>query len=113
MNVSLTDLFHSMGWFAKGIVAVLMIMSIFSLTIMIQKWWNLLQAQKQTRKFAPEFSQFLEEDNLGEADQAGRGLQEVARRPRARWRARRDQAADPGWLGDGRRHQLGGACGRA
>jgi len=67
MNISLTDLFNSMGWFAKGIVAVLMIMSIFSLTIMIQKWWNLLQAQKQTRKFAPEFSQFLEEDNLGEA----------------------------------------------
>jgi biopolymer transport protein ExbB len=67
MNISLTDLFNSMGWFAKGIVAVLMIMSIFSLTIMIQKWWALLQAQKQTRKFAPEFSQFLEEDNLGEA----------------------------------------------
>jgi biopolymer transport protein ExbB len=73
MNVSLTDLFASMGWFAKGIVAVLMIMSIFSLTIMIQKWWNLWQAQKQTRKFAPEFSQFLEEDNLSEAVKLAEG----------------------------------------
>jgi biopolymer transport protein ExbB len=67
MSISLIDLFNSMGAFAKGIAAVLLIMSIFSLTIMIQKWWMLRQAQVQTRKFAPEFSQFLEEDNLGEA----------------------------------------------
>jgi biopolymer transport protein ExbB/TolQ len=73
MNVSLIDLFNSMGWFAKGIAAVLLIMSIFSLTIMIQKWWSLRQAQVQTRKFAPEFSQFLEEDNLGEAVKLAEG----------------------------------------
>jgi len=46
---------------------VLVIMSIFSLTIMVQKWWRLKKAQSETRKFAPEFSQFLEEDNLNEA----------------------------------------------
>jgi biopolymer transport protein ExbB/biopolymer transport protein TolQ len=34
---------------------------------MIQKWWRLKKAQAETRKFAPEFSQFLEEDNLNEA----------------------------------------------
>ncbi len=67
MNVSLIDLFNSMGYFAKGIVLVLAIMSIYSLSIMIGKWWSLRAAQKETRKFAPEFSQFLEEDNLGEA----------------------------------------------
>jgi biopolymer transport protein ExbB len=66
MNLSLIDLFYSMGWFAKGIAGVLLIMSIFSLTIMIQKWWMLRRAQAETLKFAPEFSQFLEEDNLGE-----------------------------------------------
>ena len=47
MNLSLIDLFNSMGWFAKGIAAVLLIMSIFSLTIMIQKWWSLRAAQKR------------------------------------------------------------------
>ncbi|HWG53312.1 MAG TPA: MotA/TolQ/ExbB proton channel family protein [Gemmatimonadaceae bacterium] len=67
MNMSLITLYHSMGWFAKGIVVVLVIMSIFSLTIMVQKWWRLKKAQSETRKFAPEFSQFLEEDNLNEA----------------------------------------------
>ncbi|HEX8716100.1 MAG TPA: MotA/TolQ/ExbB proton channel family protein [Gemmatimonadaceae bacterium] len=67
MNMSLITLYHSMGWFAKGIVVVLVIMSIFSLTIAVQKWWRLKKAQSETRKFAPEFSQFLEEDNLNEA----------------------------------------------
>lgn len=73
MNLSLIDLFNSMGWFAKGIAAVLLIMSIFSLTIMIQKWWSLRKAQVETLKFAPEFSQFLEEDNLGEAIRLAEG----------------------------------------
>jgi biopolymer transport protein ExbB/biopolymer transport protein TolQ len=56
-----------MGMFAKGIVYTLLIMSVWSLSIMVQKWWYLRTAQAQTRKFAPEFSQFLEEDNLNEA----------------------------------------------
>ena len=67
MQLSLIDLYISMGNFAKGIVYVLGIMSVYSLTVMIQKWWYLRRAQVETRKFAPEFSQFLEEDNLTEA----------------------------------------------
>ena len=67
MNVSLLALFRSMGGFAKGIVFVLAIMSVLSLTVMVGKWWRLRKAQRETRKFAPEFSQFLEEDNLNEA----------------------------------------------
>ena len=67
MQLSLIDLYNSMGGFAKGIVYVLLIMSVYSLTVMIQKWWYLRRAQVETRKFAPEFSQFLEEDNLTEA----------------------------------------------
>ena len=113
MDLSLLGLWHQMGNFAKGIVIVMAIMSIYSLTIMVSKWWNLRKAQKETRKFAPEFSQFLEEDNLTEADHARRELQEVARRARARRRARRSEAPHPGRLGHGRRHQLGGARGRA
>ena len=67
MNVDLIELWGHMGWFAKGIVFVMLGMSIWSLTVMIQKWWALRKAQAETRKFAPEFSQFLEEDNLTEA----------------------------------------------
>src|SRR5213595_3165814 len=67
MEISLLDLFKSMKGFAIGIVIALMVMSVYSLTIMVSKWWNLRKAQKETIKFAPEFSQFLEEDNLTEA----------------------------------------------
>ena len=67
MDLSLLDMWNSMGSFAKGIVVVMAIMSIYSLTIMVSKWWSLRKAQKETIKFAPEFSQFLEEDNLTEA----------------------------------------------
>src|SRR5438094_4805783 len=67
MQLSLLDIYNQMGNFAKGIVYVLAIMSIWSLSVAIKKWWDLRQAQGETRKFAPEFSQFLEEDNLVEA----------------------------------------------
>ncbi len=67
MELSLLDMFKSMGYFAKGIVVALSVMSIYSMTIMVQKWWAMRKAQQETIKFAPEFSQFLEEDNLTEA----------------------------------------------
>ena len=73
MNVDLIELWGHMGWFAKGIVFVMLGMSIWSLTVMIQKWWSLRKAQAETRKFAPEFSQFLEEDNLTEAIKLAEG----------------------------------------
>ncbi len=67
MQMSLIDLWAQMAGFARGIVFVLGAMSIWSLSVSIKKWWDLKQAQGETRKFAPEFSQFLEEDNLGDA----------------------------------------------
>jgi len=73
MDVSLLEMWHSMGLFAKGVVVVMALMSIYSLSIMIAKWWNIRAAQAETRKFAPEFSQFLEEDNLNEAIKLAEG----------------------------------------
>src|SRR6187397_1415744 len=67
MQLSLLDIYNQMGNFAKGIVYVLAIMSIWTLSVAIKKWWDMRKAQAETRKFAPEFSQFLEEDNLTEA----------------------------------------------
>ena len=67
MDMSLKGMWLQMGNFAKGIVVVMAIMSVYSITIMVSKWWALRQAQRESRKFAPEFSQFLEEDNLTEA----------------------------------------------
>ena len=76
MNVSLLELWDSMGSFAKGIVFVLAIMSLYSLDDRVQKWSRSARRSRRPRKFAPEFSQFLQEDNLDRRDQAGREVQE-------------------------------------
>jgi biopolymer transport protein ExbB len=67
MGVSIIELWEQMGWFVRGIVILMAAMSVWSLTVTVSKWWSLRRAQKETVKFAPEFSQFLEEDNLTEA----------------------------------------------
>jgi biopolymer transport protein ExbB len=67
MELSLMHMWDQMGWFVRGVVITMAVMSVWSLNIVVQKWWSLRKAQKETIKFAPEFSQFLEEDNLTEA----------------------------------------------
>src|SRR3982750_35325 len=112
MGISLIQLFQSMGGFAKGIVLALAVMSVYSLTVMVGKWWTLRKAQAETRKFAPEFSQFLEEDNLNEAIRLAESYKKshVARvLGGARGRAQNDDhslraEARSRRAGDGRRH---------
>ena len=53
-----------MGLFAKGIVVVMLLMSLWSWTVTITKVLFLRKSQKETRKFAPEFSRFLQEEQL-------------------------------------------------
>ncbi|HYK11196.1 MAG TPA: MotA/TolQ/ExbB proton channel family protein [Gemmatimonadales bacterium] len=65
--MSLKDLFLTMGPFAKGIVVVMLIMSLWSWTVVITKWWYLRKSQKQTAKFAPQFSRSLQEEQLDQA----------------------------------------------
>jgi biopolymer transport protein ExbB/biopolymer transport protein TolQ len=67
MNLSLLVLWTQMGNFAKGIVIVMAIMSIYSLTIAFQKAWLLARSQAATRKFAPEFSRAIQEEQLDQA----------------------------------------------
>src|SRR2546423_14847659 len=62
MSPSLSELFVSMGLFAKAIVLILAAMSIFSWTSAFQKLYQILRSQGETRRFAPEFSRFLQEE---------------------------------------------------
>ena len=67
MSVDLIHLWGTMGWFAKGVVIVMAFMSIWSLTIMIQKFFQFQRSQAETRKFAPQFSRAIQEENLDQA----------------------------------------------
>src|SRR2546421_10421161 len=65
--MSLMDLWNSMGLFARLIVIVMVLMSLISWPIAVQKWSYLRKAQKETRKFGPEFSRSLQEEQLDSA----------------------------------------------
>jgi biopolymer transport protein ExbB len=67
MSVDLIHLWGTMGWFAKGVVFVMAFMSIWSLTVMITKFIQFQRTQAETRKFAPQFSRAIQEENLDQA----------------------------------------------
>lgn len=67
MSVNLLELWHTMGWFARGIVFILFAMSVFSLTVAFNKWLLVRKSQRATRKFAPEFSRAIQEEQLEQA----------------------------------------------
>lgn len=69
MGVSILELWHAAGWFARGIIVVLAVMSLLSLTVAGAKWWRFRKSMRETRKFTPEFARFLQEEQLEQAIQ--------------------------------------------
>lgn len=67
MNTDLLHLWEQSGAFAKFIVIVLAIMSVYSLTITFQKLMKVKKSEAATRKFAPQFSRAIQEENLDQA----------------------------------------------
>jgi biopolymer transport protein ExbB len=59
VGLSYMELWNEMGWFATGIVLVLIAMSIISLAVAAAKWWRLRKMSNATRSFAPQFSEAL------------------------------------------------------
>jgi biopolymer transport protein ExbB/biopolymer transport protein TolQ len=64
MQLSLLDLWNQMSWFPRGIVFVMAIMSILTLAVALGKWLRIRKAQSETARFAPEFSRFLQEEQM-------------------------------------------------
>jgi biopolymer transport protein ExbB len=64
MNVSMLALWDQSGPFARGVIIVLAIMSIYSLTIAVTKLIQIKRSTKATAKFAPQLSKAIMEDNL-------------------------------------------------
>ena len=64
MQLSLLELWATMGWFAKGIVFLLFAMSIFSAAIAIRKAIELRRGKRATVRFSQPFSQALAEENF-------------------------------------------------
>jgi biopolymer transport protein ExbB/TolQ len=64
---SVIEMWHSMGWLPKAVVFVLLIMSVWSLAVMIDRALYFSAARKQSREFAPRVAGALKEGRLDEA----------------------------------------------
>jgi biopolymer transport protein ExbB/biopolymer transport protein TolQ len=66
-NFTLMGMWNSMNWLAKGVVVVLAIMSVWSLTIAIERFWRFQNAKKQSLDAALRVTPLLTQHKLEEA----------------------------------------------
>jgi biopolymer transport protein ExbB len=64
MGMSIAELWSHTGWFSRMIIFVLIVMSIYSLTIAAVKWWRMRRMGRATRAFAPLFSEALQNEDI-------------------------------------------------
>ena len=67
MSFSIAEIWADTGWLNRGIVILLLLMSVLSLSVAVAKWLRFRKMATATRAFAPAFSQALEQDNIAEA----------------------------------------------
>jgi biopolymer transport protein ExbB len=70
MGMDLYELWQTMGPFAKGIVYVLVFMSLVSITVAIQRFWDFTRAKRETIKFTPKLGAALEAQDMAAAQAA-------------------------------------------
>jgi biopolymer transport protein ExbB/biopolymer transport protein TolQ len=73
MGFDLVSMFKHMGAVAWGVVICLTIMSLYSIQIMIERWYTFKKAADQSRKYVPEISRFLKQGKIKEAIDASHG----------------------------------------
>ena len=66
-HFSLTQMVKSMGAVAIAVVVILLIMSVYSIAIMVERYLTYSAAKKQSREFAPRVAQALKNDRIEEA----------------------------------------------
>lgn len=60
-------IYEGMGWIAFGVLIVLMIMSIYSIAVMLERYLTFKAALRQSRKFVPRVAEMLRVSQLDEA----------------------------------------------
>ncbi|HKP30070.1 MAG TPA: MotA/TolQ/ExbB proton channel family protein [Gemmatimonadales bacterium] len=67
MGVDIMALWGHAGPFARGVVFVMIAMSLMSFTVAFKKLWYFYKSTSATRKFAPQFSRAIQEEQLDQA----------------------------------------------
>lgn len=90
-SMTLLEMLRSMSWVGLGVMIVLLVMSIYSIAVMLERYLTFSSAAKQSREFAPRVAEMLRSAHLEEAIKLSRnyrrshlavvvnsGLQELA-----------------------------------
>src|SRR5438046_6287673 len=64
---TITEMIKNMGAVAITVVIILLIMSVYSIAIMVERYLTYTAAKKQSREFAPRVAQALKNDRIEEA----------------------------------------------
>lgn len=64
---SITEMIKNLGPVAIGVIVILLIMSMYSIAIMVERLLTYSAAKKQSREFAPRVAQALKNDRIEEA----------------------------------------------
>lgn len=67
VDFSLMGMLRKMGWIAWGVVIILLIMSIFSIAVAVERYLTYNAARTQSREFAPKVAQALKNARIDEA----------------------------------------------
>ena len=67
MSFSLIDMYNTMGPAAKLILLVMALMSVYSLSVMIERFLTYRKAKKQSRAYAPKVAKLLKDGKVQEA----------------------------------------------
>jgi biopolymer transport protein ExbB/biopolymer transport protein TolQ len=88
------EIWRQMSWIGRGVIIVLMLMSVYSIAVMLERYLTFSAAARQSREFAPRVAEMLRASHLDEAIKLSRnyrrshlavvvnsGLQELAASP--------------------------------
>ena len=67
VSFTVLGLWHSMSWLARAVAIILILESIWSLAVMIDRYMYFRAARKQSREFAPKVAGALKDSKLEEA----------------------------------------------
>jgi biopolymer transport protein ExbB/TolQ len=67
MGLDLFEMFKHMGLVAWCVVVTLFIMSMYSIAVMIERYWTFKKATDQSRRYAPEVARLLKGGKIKEA----------------------------------------------
>jgi len=66
-SMTLIDLWNQMGWVAKGVAIILFMMSVWSISVAVERFLTYYKARKQSRELVEPLTQALKENRFDDA----------------------------------------------